>query len=43
MPNDGLREPLLAKELDVIPIGDCKAPRSLMAATREGYDIANAL
>ena len=43
VPNDGLREPLLAKELDVIPIGDCKAPRSLMAATREGYDIANAL
>lgn len=43
VPNDGLREPLLANELDVIPIGDCKAPRSLMAATREGYDIANAL
>ena len=43
VPNDGLREPLLAKELDIIPIGDCKAPRSLMAATREGYDIANAL
>ena len=43
VPNDGLREPLLAKGLEVIPIGDCKAPRSLMAATREGYDIANAL
>jgi thioredoxin reductase len=43
VPNDGLREPLLTKGLEVIPIGDCKAPRSLMAATREGYDIANAL
>ena len=43
VPNDGLREPLLATGLEVIPIGDCKAPRSLMAATREGYDIANAL
>ena len=43
VPNDGLREPLVAKGLEVIPIGDCKAPRSLMAATREGYDIANAL
>ena len=43
VPNDGLREPLLAKGLEVIPIGDCKAPRSLMAATREGYDIAKAL
>ena len=43
VPNDGLREPLLAKGLEVIPLGDCKAPRSLMSATREGYDIAKGL
>ena len=43
VPNDCLRQPLLARGLEVIPIGDCKAPRSLMAATREGYDIAKAL
>jgi 2,4-dienoyl-CoA reductase-like NADH-dependent reductase (Old Yellow Enzyme family) len=43
VPDDGLREPLLAKGLEVIPIGDCKAPRSLMAATREGYDTGKAL
>ena len=43
VPIDGLREPLLAKGLEVIPIGDCKAPRSLMAATREGYDTGKAL
>ena len=43
VPNDCLREPLLAQGLEVIPMGDCKAPRSLMAATREGYDIAKAL
>ena len=42
-PNDCLREPLLANGLQVIPIGDCKALRSLMAATRKGYDIATAL
>ena len=30
-------------EVDAIPVGDCKAPRSLMSATREGYDIAKAL
>jgi hypothetical protein len=43
LPNDCLREPLFASGLEVTPIGDCKAPRSLMAATREGYDIATAL
>ena len=29
--------------LEAIPVGDCKAPRSLMSATREGYDVAKAL
>ena len=43
VPNDFLLEPLLAEGLDAIPVGDCKAPRSLMSATREGYDIAKAL
>jgi len=43
VPNDCLRETLLARGLEVIPIGDCKALRSLMAATRESYDIATAL
>ena len=43
VPNDFLLEPLLAEGLGAIPVGDCKAPRSLMSATREGYDIAKAL
>ena len=43
VPNDFLLEPLLAEGLEAIPVGDCKAPRSLMSATREGYDVAKAL
>jgi thioredoxin reductase len=43
VPNDLLLEPLLTEGLEAIPLGDCKAPRSLMSATREGYDIAKAL
>jgi len=43
VPNDFLLDPLLATGLEVIPIGDCKAPRSLMAATRESYHAAKLL
>ena len=43
VPNDFLLDPLLATGLEVIPIGDCKAPRSLMAATQEGYHAAKLL
>jgi len=43
LPNDALLEPLQKKGIEVITVGDCRAPRSLMAATREGYDIANKL
>ena len=43
LPNDALLEPLQKKGREVITVGDCRAPRSLMAATREGYDLANKL
>jgi hypothetical protein len=43
LPNQYLLKPLRANGLEVIPIGDCRAPRSLMAATHEGYHIANTL
>ncbi|HBW84459.1 MAG TPA: hypothetical protein DEF79_10520 [Gammaproteobacteria bacterium] len=43
LPNDALLEPLQKKGIEVITVGDCRAPRSLMAATREGYEIANDL
>ena len=43
LPNDALLEPLQKKGVEVITVGDCRAPRSLMTATREGYDIANQL
>ncbi|MDA9220143.1 NAD-binding protein, partial [Luminiphilus sp.] len=43
VPNQHLLTPLRANGLEVIPIGDCRAPRSLMAATHEGYQVANTL
>ncbi len=36
-PNDAMREPLQARHVDVQTIGDCHAPRSVLAATRHGY------
>ena len=41
VPNQDLLTPLRANGLEVIPIGDCRAPRSLMAATHEGYQVAS--
>ncbi|MDG2461738.1 MAG: FAD-dependent oxidoreductase [Luminiphilus sp.] len=43
VPNDALLLPLCSLGLEVISIGDCRAPRSLMAATRDGYLTAKAL
>ncbi len=42
-PNDQLAEPLRAAGLDVRAIGDCYAPRSVLAATREGHALGNEL
>ena len=42
-PNDELRSPLAAEGFDVVTIGDCHAPRSLLAATRQGYQVGNSL
>ena len=43
IPNDELLVPLQAHGLDVRTIGDCRAPRSLLATTREAYLVANQL
>jgi hypothetical protein len=43
VPNQQLLRPLCANGLEVIAIGDCRAPRSLMAATHEGYHVASSL
>jgi 2,4-dienoyl-CoA reductase-like NADH-dependent reductase (Old Yellow Enzyme family)/thioredoxin reductase len=43
VPNDQLSYPLRARGLDVRVIGDCYAPRSVLAATREGHALGNAL
>ena len=42
-PSDELRSPLAAEGFDVVTIGDCHAPRSLLAATRQGYHVGNGL
>ena len=42
-PLDELQAPLEAEGLVVHSIGDCHAPRSVLAATREGYRLAMAL
>jgi 2,4-dienoyl-CoA reductase-like NADH-dependent reductase (Old Yellow Enzyme family) len=42
-PSDELRSPLAAEGFDVVTIGDCHAPRSLLAATRQGYQVGNSL
>jgi len=43
VPNNELLDPLRVAGVEVIPIGDCRAPRSLMAATRDGYAVAAAI
>lgn len=43
VPNDALRAPLLQAGIPVTAIGDCRAPRTVLAATREGYDVAATL
>jgi 2,4-dienoyl-CoA reductase-like NADH-dependent reductase (Old Yellow Enzyme family) len=43
VPNDQLADPLRAEGFDVRVIGDCYAPRSVLAATREGHALGNAL
>ena len=43
LPNVDLLKPLRAKGLDVSMVGDCYAPRSVLAATREGHALGNAL
>ena len=42
-PSDELRSPLAAEGFDVVTIGDCHAPRALLAATRQGYQVGNGL
>ena len=42
-PNDALRAPLVAAGIAVHAIGDCLSPRTVMAATREGHAVAEAL
>ena len=43
MSDDDLLLPLREHGLVLRPIGDCKAPRTVLAATREGYDVAMSL
>jgi len=43
IPNDQLAGPLSAEGFEVRLIGDCYAPRSVLAATREGHALGNAL
>ena len=43
VPEDALRAPLEAAGLSVECIGDARAPRGVLAATREGYEVAMAL
>ena len=42
-PDDELDPQLNAAGIGVIPIGDCRAPRSVLAATRQGYEVAMSL
>ena len=43
VPNDRLLKPLTETGIEVITIGDCRAPRTVLAATREGYEVAREL
>lgn len=42
-PNNELLEPLEAAGLNVEVVGDARAPRTVLAATREGYDVARGI
>lgn len=42
-PNDELVAPLRERGVELHLIGDCKAPRSALAATREGHSVGNEL
>jgi hypothetical protein len=39
IPNDGLLRPLSLAGLEVVQVGDCYSPRSVLAATRDGYRV----
>lgn len=43
VPNDSLAAPLRVAGIAVQRIGDCRAPRSLLVATQEGYRAGLAL
>ena len=43
VPDDALAAPLASAGVTVTAIGDCRAPRSVLAATREGYEVAMTL
>lgn len=43
VPNDQLLMPLNDAAVEVITVGDCRAPRTVLAATREGYEVAREL
>jgi hypothetical protein len=40
IPNDSLAAPLRAAGIDVRLVGDCRAPRTVLSATGEGYRTA---
>jgi len=40
LPNNELKKPLEQAGVDVIAVGDCRAPRSLLATTKEAYEVA---
>jgi hypothetical protein len=40
VPNNELEAPLQQAGVDVIAVGDCRAPRSLLATTKEAYEVA---
>jgi len=42
-PNDELRWALEGRGCEVLTVGDCHAPRSVLASTREGYRVGMAL
>jgi hypothetical protein len=42
-PNDGLVKPLEDGGYNVVRVGDCFAPRSLLAATGQGFEVGCAV
>ncbi len=40
-PDDAMREPLAAASIELYVVGDCKSPRTLLAATAEGHAAGN--